>query len=98
MVAEYSTAGSYMRNMNEIIEREDLVFVTIDALRFSVAEAALAGGRIPNLARAMAGAAWEQRHSPGNFTLAANQAFFAGFLPTPVEPGPHPRPFALRFA
>jgi hypothetical protein len=40
---------------------------------------------------------WEERHSPGNFTYAAHQAFFAGFLPTPARPGRHPRLFALRF-
>jgi hypothetical protein len=41
---------------------------------------------------------WEERHSPGTFTYAAHQAFFAGFLPTPIYPGPHPRLFAGRFA
>jgi hypothetical protein len=87
-----------MRNMNEIVGKHDLLFITIDALRFDVAQAAMAAGRTPNLARAMAGADWEERHSPGNFTLAAHQAFFAGFLPTPVEPGSHARPFALQFA
>jgi hypothetical protein len=43
------------------------------------------------------GGVWEKRHSPGNFTLAAHQAFFAGFLPTPVAPGKHARLFAVRF-
>jgi len=33
----------------------------------------------------------------GNFTYAAHHAFFAGFLPTPISPGPHPRLFAARF-
>ncbi len=41
---------------------------------------------------------WEARHSPGSFTYAAHAAFFAGFWPTPIAPGHHPRPFALRFA
>lgn len=40
---------------------------------------------------------WEERHSPGNFTYAAHHAFFAGFLPTPIAPGIHPRLFALGF-
>ena len=31
-------------------------------------------------------------------TDASHQAMFAGFLPTPAEPGPHPRLFAARFA
>ena len=37
-------------------------------------------------------------HSPGNFTYSAHHAFFAGFLPTPVAPGKHPRLFATRFS
>jgi hypothetical protein len=32
------------------------------------------------------------------FTYAAHRAFFAGFLPTPATPGPHPRLFALDFS
>src|SRR5262249_20763767 len=41
---------------------------------------------------------WEERHSPGSFTYAAHHAFFAGFLPAPACPRPHPRLFAARFA
>ena len=37
------------------------------------------------------------RHTPGSFTYAAHQAFFAGFLPTPARPGPSPRLFAASF-
>ena len=40
---------------------------------------------------------WERRHTPASFTYAAHHAFFAGFLPTPVTPGPHPRLFAAGF-
>jgi hypothetical protein len=40
---------------------------------------------------------WEARETPGTFTLAAHQAFFHGFLPTPPGNGPHPRPFAVEF-
>lgn len=43
-------------------------------------------------------AGWEKRHSPGSFTYAAHHSFFAGFLPTPTAPGPHPRLFAAEFA
>ncbi len=51
-------------------------------------------GRTPNLAAVLPGGAWEGRHTPGSFTYAAHHAFFAGFLPTPVTPGRHPRLFA----
>ena len=55
-------------------------------------------GQTPNLAKLLPGGKWESRHSPGSFTYAAHQAFFAGFLPTPDQPGKHPRLFALSFA
>ena len=42
-------------------------------------------GRTPHLTRLLP-RGWEERHSPGSFTYAAHQAFFAGFLPTPARP------------
>jgi hypothetical protein len=71
--------------------------VTLDTLRYDVARDALLAGQTLHLARFLPGGCWEQRHSPGNFTYAAHQAFFAGFLPTPLAPGKHPRLFAARF-
>jgi hypothetical protein len=89
-------------NMNDIVGSHDLLFVTLDTLRHDVAAELLEAGRLPNLARVLprdeAGRAhWEERHSPGSFTFAAHAAFFAGFLPTPLGAGPHPRLFAARF-
>jgi hypothetical protein len=81
-----------------LIDTHDLLFVTLDTLRFDVAEAALADGRTPQLARFLPGGTWQRRHTPASFTYAAHHAFFAGFLPTPVTPGPHERLFAARFA
>lgn len=75
----------------------DVLFITLDTLRYDVASQALADGRTPNLAAVLPGGRWEPRHTPGSFTYAAHQAFFAGFLPTPLAPGPHPRLFATRF-
>jgi arylsulfatase A-like enzyme len=83
--------------MRELIGSHDILMVTLDTLRFDVAAEAVAGGRTPNLARALPGGRWERRHSPASFTYAAHHAFFAGFLPTPVEPGPHDRLFAAAF-
>jgi sulfatase-like protein len=79
-----------------LIPGRDLVWVVLDTLRYDVARDLLAAGRTPFL-EALLPQAWEERHTPGNFTYAAHQAFFAGFLPTPVGPGPHPRLFAARF-
>jgi arylsulfatase A-like enzyme len=83
-------------NARALVGRCDVLLLVLDTLRYDVAEELLAAGRTPNLA-ALLPQGWERRHTPGNFTYAAHQAFFAGFLPTPVSPGPHPRLFAARF-
>src|SRR5262245_7434368 len=80
-----------------LIGAHDVLFITLDTLRYDVARDALAEGRTPNLAAILPDGMWEARHSPGNFTYAAHHAFFAGFLPTPAEPGRHPRLFATCF-
>lgn len=84
-------------DMNQIVGSHDLVFVTLDTLRFDVAHALYEEGRTPTLAGVLPAGGWERRHSPGSFTYAAHQAFFAGFLPTPARPGRHPRLFAAKF-
>lgn len=80
-----------------VVGTHDILLVVLDTLRFDVAVEELAAGRTPNLARVLP-SGWEERHSPGTFTYAAHQAFFAGFFPTPARPGKHVRRFALRFA
>ncbi|MFE1343489.1 STM4013/SEN3800 family hydrolase [Streptomyces sp. NPDC058757] len=84
--------------MNAIVGSHDLLLLTLDTLRYDVAAELAAAGRIPNLARHLPDGRWERRHAPGSFTYASHQAIFAGFLPTPAAPGPHPRLFAARFA
>ncbi len=86
-----------MLDANQFVGTHDVLMVTLDTLRFDVAQSALRQGMTPHLARLLPGGEWETRHSPGNFTYAAHQAFFAGFLPTPATPGPHHRLFAARF-
>jgi hypothetical protein len=80
-----------------LVGTHDILFMTLDCLRHDVACDLLASGRTPNLAGILPAGGWEERHSPATFTLAAHAAFFAGFLPTPARPGPHPRLFAARF-
>lgn len=82
----------------ELVGTHDVALVTLDSLRFDVAREAWALGETPTLAGLLPGTGWEARHTPGSFTYAAHQAFFAGFLPTPARPGRHPRLFAARFA
>lgn len=86
-----------MLDLKGALGTHDLLFVTLDTLRYDVARDLAAAGRTPNLAAALPGGRWERRHSPASFTYAAHHAFFAGFLPTPPGPGPHPRPYAARF-
>src|SRR5256714_15429905 len=83
-------------NMNDVVGTHDILFVTLDTLRYDVAVQELAAGRLPNVARELPNG-WEERHTPGTFNLAAHSAFFAGFLPTPAAPRPHTRLFAARF-
>lgn len=85
-------------NMREIVGSHDILFVTLDTLRFDAAQRCFDAGRLPTLAPHLPLGGWEKRHTPASFTYAAHQAFFAGFLPTPARPGPHPRLFALDFA
>lgn len=77
--------------IRQLIGTVDLLFVTLESLRYDAATAA----RTPSLSAWLP--EWEPRHSPGNFTYAAHHAFFSGFLPTPARPGRHPRLFASRF-
>jgi hypothetical protein len=84
-------------NARSLVGSHDILFVTIDTLRYDVALEALERGETPNLAAILPGGRWEPRHTPGSFTYAAHHAFFTGFLPTPAAQGPHPRLFAARF-
>lgn len=87
-----------MKTFRAGLGQDDVLFITLDTLRYDVAQEAWVAGRTPNFAGLLPASGWEARHTPGSFTLAAHQAFFAGFLPTPIAPGRHVRPWALRFA
>ncbi len=85
-------------NARSMLGTHDVLFMTLDTLRFDVAESALRNGRTPNLKAILPRGAWQARHTPGSFTYAAHHAFFAGFLPTPIDNPHSPRLFATRFA
>jgi Sulfatase len=87
-----------MLNMHEIVGTHDIVMLSLDTLRFDAARREWQAGRLPVLASVMPSMGFERRHTPASFTYAAHRAFFAGFLPTPATPGPHPRLFALDFS
>ena len=84
--------------MKHLIGQSDLLFITLDTLRYDAAQQAWHDGQLNTLSPYLGGKGWEKRHTPGSFTYAAHHAFFAGFLPTPVGNGPHPRRFAAEFA
>lgn len=83
--------------MKTIVEHGDIVMITLDTLRFDVAQRAWKNGELPGLRPYLRAEGWEKRHSPASFTYAAHHAFLSGFLPTPASPGPHPRIFASEF-
>lgn len=87
---------------NACLGTHDVLFITLDTLRYDVAMDALRHGETPNLASILPPSGWEKRHTPSTFTFGAHQAFFAGFLPTPAtpraaDPRAHERLFAARF-
>lgn len=87
-----------MIDVNRLIGSHDVLWITLDTLRYDIACQELAAGRTACLGALLPGGRWQRRHSPGNFTWSAHQSMFAGFLPTPTVPGRHPRLFAARFA
>lgn len=87
-----------MFDANQSVDSHDVLLVTLDTLRYDVAQEAFESGELPNLSRFLPASGWELRHTPGNFTFAAHQAFFAGFLPTPADPNANQeRLFAAKF-
>ncbi len=70
-------------DMNQIVGSHDIVLLTLDTLRFDVAQQQLSQGNLPVLSQYIS--TWQPRHSPGSFTYAAHHAIFSGFFPTPVN-------------
>ncbi len=84
-------------NAAEVINSgTSILFVTLDSLRYDVARAALHAGRTPHLAKLLPGGQWEERRTPGTFTLPAHMAFFSGFLPKLPQPVQPPRLWECR--
>lgn len=78
-------------NGNSIVGTHNVLFITLDSLRYDVARDALDAGATPHLAAVLPYGAWEERSSHATFTFPAHQAFFAGFLPVPAGPRRHER-------
>lgn len=69
-------------NMNEIVGDYDILFITLDTLRYDVFKSAYEKGILKTLGKY---GPFEKRQTPGSFTYAAHHSFFAGFLPSPSE-------------
>jgi hypothetical protein len=82
-------------DVRSAVPDSDVLLVTLDALRYDVAQAAFTAGETPHLASLLPAAGWTRCHAPGSFTYPSHQAMFAGFLPTPVRASRRPRLFAL---
>ncbi len=86
-----------MLNANALVGTHDILFITLDTLRYDVAQARMENGETPALRAYVPGGKWERRHTSGSFTYAAHHAFFAGFLPTPADDPKRARLFSARF-
>src|SRR5690606_38582249 len=84
-------------DMNRLVGTHDIVMITLDSLRYDVAQTNFEMGMLPGFSQLLPASGWELRHSPGSFTFSTHMAVFAGFLPTPAAPGLHPRLFAAEF-
>ncbi|MGD1841416.1 MAG: STM4013/SEN3800 family hydrolase [Thermonemataceae bacterium] len=80
-----------------IATQQHILWVTLDTLRYDVAQELFLAGKLPNFSRYLPATGWVKRHTPGSFTFAAHQAFFAGFLPTPAQHPKQARLFAADF-
>ncbi|WP_035841307.1 STM4013/SEN3800 family hydrolase [Kitasatospora azatica] len=79
-----------------IDSRTNILFVTLDSLRYDVARATTHSGQTPRLAGLLPGGQWEERRTPGTFTLPTHLAFFSGFLPKLPQPKQPPRLWECR--
>ncbi|MFG2984949.1 STM4013/SEN3800 family hydrolase [Streptomyces sp. NPDC048258] len=86
-----------MINTAEVIESgTNILFVTLDSLRYDVARSTTHAGQTPHLAKLLPGGQWEERRTPGTFTLPAHIAFLSGFLPKLPQPEQPPRMWECR--
>lgn len=83
--------------MKSIIGNKDVVWLVLDALRYDVAQQLFEAQKLPHFARLLPEKGWQHCQAPGSFTLPSHQAFFAGFLPTPINNPKSPRLFAAEF-
>lgn len=84
-------------NLNTLIPDIDITLITLDSLRYDVAQELFTEGKLPHLSKWLPATGWEKRYTPASFTYPAHQAFFSGFLPTRIGQSITPRLFAPQF-
>ena len=84
-------------NINKLIPYTDIVFITLDSLRYDAAQELFLEGDLPNFEKWLPKEGWEERYTPASFTFPAHHAFFSGFLPTKIHQKITPRLFASQF-
>ena len=80
-----------------MIKNKDVIWLVLDALRYDVAQKLFEEKKLPNFSKILPKSGWQKCHSPANFTYPSHQAFFSGFLPTPINSPKAPRLFAAEF-
>ncbi|MCI8949796.1 MAG: sulfatase-like hydrolase/transferase [Lachnospiraceae bacterium] len=78
MFAASRKAAKPSVDMNQVVGKQDILFICLDTLRYDVAVAQEAAGNTPVLNQY---GPWEKCQAPGNFTYPSHHAMFAGFLP-----------------
>ena len=84
-------------NINQFIPKTDVIFITLDSLRYDVAQELFLEKQLPYFSKWLSPTGWEERYSPASFTFPAHQAFFSGFLPTKIDQQITKRLFAPAF-
>ncbi len=84
-------------NVKNAIPTADLIFISLDSLRFDTAQQLFLEGKLPNFTKWLPKSGWEERYTPASFTFPAHHAFFSGFLPTKIKQRITPRLFSAEF-
>jgi len=84
-------------NVKSLIPETDIIFITLDSLRYDVAQQCFLNGKLSNFSQWLPKTGWEERYSPASFTFPAHHAFFSGFLPTKINSKITPRLFSAEF-
>jgi hypothetical protein len=84
-------------DMNHLVGKVNVLWITLDSLRYDTAQQALYRGKTPFFQKFLPQGTWEKREAPGTFTLPSHTAYFHGFFPTLPGQMRTLRPLSLAF-